>query len=212
MIDLSHIQQVYDISPLISSQLVVFPGDVPFTRKVSLSQEQGAHLDLSSIETTLHIGAHADAENHYGKNQVGIDRKDLTHYLGPCQVIEVKVERGGSISLCDFSIEAVSNPRVLFKTESFDPYKWTSHFVSISSEVIESLAQAGVILIGIDTPSVDPADSKTLDAHKVILKHNVSILEGLVLDEVSEGEYQLIALPLKIKDADASPVRAILFK
>lgn len=211
MFDFSNIQKIYDISPLIHSQLAVFPGDVPFTRRISQSQSQGDHLDLSSVETTLHIGAHADAENHYKKDAPGIHKKNLKIYMGSCQVVEVKASKAHSISLCDFDLKKISSPRVLFKTQSFNPYEWTDQFTSIASEVIESLVQVGVILVGIDTPSIDPSDSKVLKAHKTIMKHNISILEGLVLNEVLEGEYQLIALPLKIKDADASPVRAILW-
>lgn len=210
MIDFDNFETIYDISPLISEDIAVFPGDTSFKRQMLMSQSKGQHLDLSSIETTLHLGAHADAVNHYGPNQPGIDQKDLRTYMGWCQVIEVGTSFGQRITLFDFEINEVSRCRVLFKTKSFDPNTWRDDFVSLSPEVIYALADRGVILVGIDTPSVDPATSKELESHKAILKSNMSILEGLVLDDVKPGEYQLVALPLKIKDADASPVRAIL--
>ncbi len=204
--------EIYDISPLISEQTAVFPGDVAFERNVLMSQEQGAHLDLSSMTTTLHIGAHADAVSHYGPNEPGIDQKDLRTYMGHCQVIEVNTAFNQRISLHDFEINSVASPRVLFKTNSFRPNEWSNDFVSLSPEVVQALADSGVLLVGLDTPSIDPATSKKLESHQAVLKNNMSILEGLVLEDVPVGQYQLIALPLKIKDGDASPVRAILCK
>lgn len=210
--DTDGINEIFDISPLIHKGIAVFPGDTPFERQVLMSQEKGSHLDLSSIKTTLHLGAHADALNHYGPNQPGIDQKDLRVYLGGVQVVEVRTAFGQRISLFDFDINEISQSRVLFKTNSFHPDQWHDDFVSLSPEVIYALADLGVILVGIDTPSIDPSTSKTLESHKAILDRDVSVLEGIVLDGVSPGNYQLIALPLKIKDADASPVRAVLFR
>jgi arylformamidase len=208
--DLDSFEKIYDISPLISEKIAVFPGDTPFERQVFMSQDQGSHLDLSSVKTTLHLGAHADGANHYGPEQPGVDQKDLRVYMGGCQVIEVHTAYNQRITLFDFEINTVQRPRVLFKTKSFQPDQWRDDFVSLSPEVIHALASKGVLLVGIDTPSIDPSTSKNLESHKAILENNISVLEGLVLDDVPEGEYQLIALPLKIKDADASPVRAIL--
>lgn len=210
LFDLDSFEKIYDISPLISEKIAVFPGDTPFERQVLMSQDQGSHLDLSSIKTTLHVGAHADGINHYGPEQPGIDQKDLRIYMGGCQVIEVNTAYGQRITLFDFEINSVKRPRVLFKTKSFQPNQWRDDFVSLSPEVIHALAEKGVMLVGIDTPSIDPATSKNLESHKAILEKNISVLEGLVLDDVPVGEYQLMALPLRIKDADASPVRAIL--
>ena len=85
-------------------------------------------------------------------------------------------------------------------------------FNSLSPELIEFLVQHEVCLVGIDTPSVDPFSSKALESHKSIAKHDLAILEGLVLDSVPEGLYQLMAFPLKLAQADAAPVRAVLKK
>jgi arylformamidase len=102
---------------------------------------------------------------------------------------------------------------VLFKTRSFpNPDRWTSDFASLSPELIEKLAGQGVRLVGIDTPSIDPAEDKALESHQAVLRNDMAILEGIVLDDVAEGEYQLVALPLRIAGADASPVRAVLLR
>lgn len=209
-LELDRIKEIFDITPLISEQIAVFPGDTPFQRETLLEIDKGHNIDLSTIKTTVHLGAHADAENHYGAKRPGIDQKDLRVYMGDCQVVEVKTAHNARVSLLDFDLKGIHHPRVLFKTNSFNPNEWKNDFVSLSPEVIEALAKKGVILVGIDTPSIDPSQSKGLESHQTILKHNISVLEGLLLDDIKPGDYQLIALPLKIKGADASPVRAIL--
>jgi arylformamidase len=102
---------------------------------------------------------------------------------------------------------------VLFKTGSFpDPNQWNGDFNALSPELIEHLADQGVVTVGIDTPSVDPADSKALESHQALFRRDVAVLEGLILNRVTPGVYTLVALPLALKDADASPVRAILLE
>jgi arylformamidase len=200
-----------DISPVISENIAVFPGDSPFRRKVALEYAKGDHLVLSEIRSTVHLGAHADAPSHYHPDGESIDRRDLSPYMGTCQVVSVKVPRGARITAKDLGATGIQASRVLIKTGSFpDPEKWNSDFNSLSPELIEELASKGVALVGVDTPSVDPETSKGLESHQAIFRSKMAILEGLVLEEVADGFYTLIALPLRIKDADASPVRAIL--
>lgn len=200
-----------DISPLINSEIAVFPGDTKFSREVLLDFKNSDNLLLSSINTTVHLGAHTDAPNHYHKDGGDIASRDLNYYLGQCQVITVDIEKSKRIEIKDLNDIEIKAQRVLFKTNSFpDPNFWNNDFNSLSIELVEYLTDKGVILIGIDTPSVDPYDSKDLESHNMIYQKDLAILEGIVLDKVNDGIYTLIALPLKIKDADASPVRAIL--
>lgn len=202
--------RIWDITPVITSQLAVFPGDVAFQRNVSLDFPAD-HLALSSITTTLHLGAHADSSSHYHASGKGIDQRPLERYLGACQVIEVKLPR--SARILPEHIGEVKAPRVLFKTSSFpDPNRWNGDFNSLSPELIDHLAALKVVTVGIDTPSVDPADSKSLESHQALFRHNMAVLEGIILDRVGQGLYTLVALPLPLKDADASPVRAILLE
>jgi len=88
--------------------------------------------------------------------------------------------------------------------------RWDAGLTAYAPDTIERLADAGVVLVGIDTASIDPADSKPLPSHQVIRRRGLRVLENLVLDGVPEGDYELIALPLKLTTADASPVRAVL--
>lgn len=206
---------LYDISPVVSERTAVFPGDTPLRRRRLMSFGGGQALELSTLETTVHLGAHADAPCHYHPEGVGISERDPLLYVGVAQVIRVDLPRGERIfpdhltqSLKGSPIRA---PRVLLATRSFpDPDRWNGDFNSLSPELVRWLASHGVRLVGIDTPSVDPADDRVLLSHQAIQACDLAILEGLVLEGVPEGIYTLIAPPLRLEGADASPVRALL--
>lgn len=204
---------IIDISPTISESLAVWPGDTKFSREWICKISQGDNIDLSTIHTTVHLGAHADAPSHYSPSAETIDQVSLDAYCGKCFVFDIQISRNELI--CWDHIKDKKNwescDRLLFKTASFpNPNYFNSNFAAFSPELIQRLTSQGTKLIGIDTPSFDPFDSKFLPAHQELLKGGARNLEGLVLDNVSEGVWELIALPLKLKGADASPVRAIL--
>ena len=158
----------------------------------------------------MHLGAHADAPSHYLSEGIGMSAVELETYIGPCQVVQVSLPRGASIHPQHLLVK-ITAPRVLFRTGSFpDPQVFNEDFNSLSPERIEHLHHQGCVLVGLDTPSVDPFDSKLLESHQALARTGLCNLEGLVLDQVEPGLYTLIALPLKIEGADASPVRAIL--
>jgi len=203
--------KIYDISPVIDASSPVFPGDQPFERQEILAFENGHNLALSWIKTTVHIGAHADAPKHYHPKGQTIDQRSLEYYLGACQVIDVSHVGPRRIMTADLDLTEIKASRVLFKTTSFyHRQAFQNEFTALSPELIDALAAKNVHLLGLDTPSVDPANSKDLESHQAIYSHNLAILEGLDLDQVPAGNYQLIALPLRIAGSDASPVRAIL--
>lgn len=205
-------RKIYDITPTVSPNLAVFPGDTPYENSYLMSFQQGHHLSLSKIQSTVHLGAHADAPSHYHVSGASIDARDLNLYLGKTQVITVTERRGHRIAVTDVKTQ-IQAPRVLFKTGSFpNPNHWNSDFMALSIGLIQYLTQAGVKLVGIDTPSVDLADDKILEVHNEIYKADLAILEGIVLDHVSDGIYDLVALPLKLQGAEASPLRAILIE
>jgi arylformamidase len=204
---------IYDISPLISERIGVFPGDTKFARNIAMSFAKGDNLELSSFQTTVHIGAHTDAPSHYRKDLDGIDQRSLAIYMGRAQVIKVNVGRGERILPKHIDGKKISAPRVLFHTGTFpDHEKWNSDFAALSPELIVLLANKGVKLVGIDTPSIDPENSKALESHQAVADNDMAILEGIILTNVPEADYTLVALPLKIEGADASPVRAVLLK
>jgi len=199
-----------DISPLLSPRTAVWPGDVALERVNALSIADGANIDLSAVRTTVHIGAHTDAPSHYAGGGTSIERRPLDLYYGPCQVVRVAVARGERITP-DHVTEPITAPRVLFHTGTFpDPNRWNEDFAALSAPLVHWLADRGVVLVGIDTPSVDLCHDEILEAHTAIFTRDLAILEGVVLGHVRPGPYTLIALPLPIEGADASPVRAAL--
>jgi len=199
-----------DISPTLSSRLAVFPGDTPLAREILLEIERGASVTLSTLRATVHLGAHADAPSHYGAGGRSIEQQPLDTYVGPCQVIRVPCGPRHRIGPLELGVE-IQAPRVLLATGSQpDPERWSGDFAALTVELVDHLAAAGAVLVGVDTPSVDLADSKELPVHRRILAHDIAILEGLVLDGVAAGVYELLALPLRLEGFDASPVRAVL--
>ena len=201
--------KIIDISPELSENTAVWPGDIPLKRTCQLEISKGDNLTLSSLNSTVHIGAHADAPSHYcdGKS---IEQVSLEPYIGQAFVVDISGEKVVEPGHCVNAVE-LGFKRILFKTAvSFDHSRFSEQFCYFLTDSLEYMGKNGVTLIGIDTPSVDKFDSKDLSSHQILKKFNMANLEGLDLSQVSEGEYELIALPLKLKGFDASPVRAVL--
>jgi arylformamidase len=202
--------RIYDITPPITPKLGVWPGDTAAAREVLLEISRGATVTLSTLHATVHLGAHADAPNHYSESGPAIESRSLEYYLGPCQLVRVNAARGARVGPQQLAT-AIRAPRVLIDTGSFpDPENWNDDFAALDPALVDDLHGQGVRLIGLDSPSVDLMDSKDLPAHKRVLANDMAILEGLALRQVPVGEYELIALPLPLVGFDASPVRAIL--
>lgn len=201
---------IYDISPPISALTKVWPGEPPVKQELLSNILDGNAVTVSALHTSVHVGAHADAPCHYLKNAASIGEVELEPYIGQCQVIEINCQADKVITPA-MLINLIHSERILLKTQSFNDYnQWVENYASLSPEFIDHMKQKSVRLIGIDTPSVDSFNSKSMDAHKRFFANKMSILEGLDLTKVPEGIYELIALPLKLMGFDASPVRAIL--
>lgn len=201
---------IYDLSPVIDERLGVWPGDTAPTREVLLDTARGDNITLSTLRTTVHLGTHADAPSHYGRGAPSMETADLGRYIGACDVVSVDARRGERFGV-DAIRGEVGASRVLLRTGTFpDAHRWNDDFAAPAPEVIGFLAERGVRLVGVDTPSVDLIGSKDLPTHLACLKRDVWILEGLRLEGVPDGRYELIALPLKLRGFDGSPVRAVL--
>lgn len=202
-----------DITPALTPTIGVWPGDTKFERQVLCDLKRGDNITLSTLRTTVHLGAHADGPNHYGKDARGVGEQPLHHYIGPCHVIRATAARATRITPADIQggLEQVRHPRVLIASGTFPDFEnWNEDFAALSVELIDALAARGVITIGVDTPSVDLQNSKDLPAHQAFLRHDIAILEGLALATVEPGEYELLAQPLKLMGFDGSPIRAVL--
>jgi arylformamidase len=201
---------LWDISPLISEQLPVWPGDVPFSAETTWQMGADCPVQVARIMMSTHTGAHCDAPSHYDADGMSIDQVALDAYIGRCRVIDCIGAAPVSPRHVAHALQDVP-ARVLLRTYRKAPVeRWDAAFAAVEPATIELLAQHGVRLVGIDTPSLDPQHSKTMDAHQAVRACRMAILEGVVLDAVAAGDYELIALPLRLAGMDASPVRAVL--
>lgn len=205
--------RIWDISEPIEPATAPFPGDTPFSQEWVLRQERGHSCNVSTIRMSVHVGTHTDAPLHFDLAGPDIASVDLRLYMGRCRVVDVR--GSGSPSLVPASAltrEVLRGAtRVLFRTrDRHDHRTWDAGFTAIGPDAARALVAAGVQLVGIDTPSMDHADSKQLEGHHVLHEGGVAILENIDLSGVPSGDYELIALPLRIVNGDSSPVRAIL--
>jgi len=204
-------RQLWDISAPVHAGSPVFPGDTPYSQQWCATIGPDCPVNVSAITLSPHVGSHADAPLHYDPAGATIGDVALDAFIGPCRVIHA-IGRGPLVEWADLEHAVQDLPaRVLVRTYERMPVdRWDGTLAAYAPATVERLAALGVKLVGIDTASIDPADSKTLDSHQVIRRRGLRVLENLVLDDVPEGDYELIALPLKLTSADASPVRAVL--
>ncbi len=205
-------RQLWDISPPVHAGSPVFPGDTAYSQQWCATIGPGCPVNVSAITLSPHVGSHADAPLHYDADGATIGDVSLEPFLGPCRVVHA-IGCGPLIEWehIAHAVDGTLPQRVLVRTYEHMPVnRWDGALAAYAPATIARLADLGVLLVGIDTASIDPADSKTLDSHQVIRQRGLRVLENLVLDEVPGGDYELIALPLKLTTADASPVRAVL--
>jgi arylformamidase len=189
-------KRIWDISPPVHPGAPVFPGDTPYRQRWAAQIGPGCPVNVSEITLSPHVGAHADAPLHYDAEGQSVGELGLEPYLGICRVIHA-IGRGPLITWEHLAHATLAlPPRVLVRTYASAPVdRWDPQLAAFAPDTIERLAQLGVLLVGIDSASIDPAASKELPSHQVIRQRNLRVL---------------IALPLKLMTADASPVRAIL--
>ena len=201
---------IYDITLPLDAGTAEWPGDTRFQLARVARLEEGHSVNLSGLTVSPHTGSHVDAPFHFLPDGATIDALPLEVFIGPARVVEVPgraVITVADLEACDFA----DTPRLLLKTSGWpDPAKFPESIPVLAPEVPAWLGARGVRLLGVDLPSVDQIDSKTLSIHKALAAAGIHILESLTLAAVPAGRYELIALPLKITGADAAPVRAML--
>lgn len=203
---------LYDISRTISPQTAVWPGDTTYTLQHNLRLSEGASVNLTTLTLSPHTASHADAYYHYEPDGATAATMPLSAYVGRARVVTVS-KADGALLPEDFAHVTLDGcERLLIHSAVSDGAddEWPAHFPYLSLALIEWLAAKRFVLIGLDSPSVDAFDSTTLDCHHALHDHQMVNLELLNLRGVPDGDYELIALPLKLAGACASPVRAIL--
>lgn len=199
-----------DISQPLTNDMAHWPGDTPFTYSISYSKSETGSVNIGQITTSLHIGTHVDAPFHFDSNGKKITDLNINHFIGEAMVIDVSDADEITVDILQkFNWDNVT--RVLLRTSlPNNPKLFPDKTPVIDDQIAAFLAEKGVVLFGIDVPSVDALDSKDLPTHHALAKHGIHILENVMLDHVSPGKYELVALPLAIHGADGSPVRAVI--
>jgi len=205
--------RIWDISEPIEPATAPFPGDTPFSQEWVMRQENGESCNVSTITMSVHVGTHTDSPLHFDIAGADMASVDLQRYIGRCRVIDVEGVGNPPLVPAAALTPAVlaGAERILFRTRSSHDHRvFEPGFTAVGFDAAKALVAAGIRLVGIDTPSMDHAESKSLDGHHALYEGGIAILENLDLSQVPPGDYELIALPLRIVGGDSSPVRAIL--
>ncbi|USG67625.1 arylformamidase [Brevibacillus ruminantium] len=199
-----------DISRPLASGAPTWPGDTPFQYEVSWPKSDSGSVNVGKLTMSVHTGTHADAPFHFADDGRKMIDLPIDVYIGKAKVLHVLGKESiGAADLSNFDLTDVT--RLLLCTGSWkDPQTFPTSICYLRPDLGPFLSQQGIRLIGIDTPSIDPLDSKELPAHHSLHAFDIHILEGLLLDHVRPGDYELVALPLPLVEADGSPVRAVL--
>jgi arylformamidase len=202
--------RIYDISQPLGERTAVWPGDRPVELAWSQRRERGDAVNVAALTTSVHAGTHIDGFLHVVDGGEPAAEMSLDAYIGRCTVVDVgSGDEIGEDDVAGIDLRRVE--RILFRTrQAVDAESFPDRFAHLAPGLARRLADAGVRLVGTDAPSMDPLDSKTLDAHRELVRGRVAILENVVLTGIEPGEYTLVALPLKLVEADGSPVRAVL--
>ncbi|MBJ8105465.1 MULTISPECIES: arylformamidase [Bacillus cereus group] len=202
--------QWIDISQPLNNDIATWPGDTPFSYEVSWSKENSGSVNVGKLTMSIHTGTHIDAPFHFDNDGKKVLDLDIDVFIGTARVIDVSgLESIGKRELESFNLEGVE--RLLLRTSSHGKaQEFPEEIPYLRADIAPFLSSKGIRLIGVDVPSVDPLDDKELAAHHQLFKHGIHILENVVLDHVADGDYELIALPLALTDADGSPVRAVI--
>lgn len=201
----------YDISVLLAPGIPEWPGDTPYSCGWTATIARGSSVNLTSFATSPHVGTHADAPLHVADGAPSSESLSLDAFIGPAVVLDVS-SIAGAIELDALQRRLPARTeRLLLKTsrtiaEGVFPTEWPA----LSPECARALVARGLKLLGVDAPSVDDRSSKSLETHRALFDGGAYVLENLDLREVTEGRYQLIALPLRLEGLDAAPVRAVL--
>lgn len=199
-----------DISQPLTNDMATFPGDAPFQYAQTFTKEQIGSANIGQMSASLHTGTHIDAPFHYDSKGKTVDELELDRYIGRATVVDVSHTDMVTADVLK-NLKVKLAPRVLLKTSlPNNPKHFPEKMPVLHQDIADFLKSRGVILLGVDTPSVDPADSKLLETHHALYKQDINILENIMLDHVQAGDYELIALPLAIQGGDGSPVRAVL--
>jgi arylformamidase len=208
------VPQLIDISQPLDRATAAWPGDRELTLEWTMRRDRGDSVDVAAITMSVHTGTHADGPAHTGEGPA-VGELALEPFIGPAVVVDARPSIAGDPPLVGSgalqAVDVAVTPRVLLRTrDRTDPGRFPEPFAALSPALVQALMDRGAVLVGTDAPSVDPVDSTSLEAHRMLSRGGIMNLENLVLEGVEPGRYTLVALPLRLSEADSSPVRAVL--
>lgn len=208
--------EIIDVSQPLGVDTAAWPGDRPFELDWTLRRDRGDSVDVAAVALSVHTGTHLDGPRHTGSGRA-VGELPLEALIGPAAVVDARPHVAGRPPLvAESALEGLDprqTPRVLLRTRDADePDRFPEEFAALSPALCRRLSEAGFLLVGTDAPSVDPVDSKSLESHRILVEAGIPNLENLALSGVAPGRYGLIALPLRLVEADSSPVRAVLLR
>ncbi len=213
--------RIWDISRTLSGNLAEWPGDEPFHFRLTKRIAEGQSVNLGAISMSVHNGTHADGQFHFDTNGESIEKASLEIYLGRATVVDLAQTFLHSKEKHLITIEDLQPPaeeiaatsRLLVKTGRWsDSTVFPNQIPVIAADVPAWLQKNGIKLLGLDLPSVDEIDSKSLQNHHALARAGIAIVESLDLSDVAPGIYHFAALPLKIAGGDGAPMRAVLWR
>lgn len=207
--------KIHDISRPVGKGIPVWPGDTPYDFSFVATIADGASCNVGRVEMSVHTGAHVDAPLHFADGEADIASVPLDKYVGPSVVADVRPSARG-IRPADLPAGLETSlrtaPRLLLRSYARRPDGFDENMAHATPELAAWLGARGVVLLGVDTASMDAFDSQDLPAHQALLREGIAILEGVDLSGIEPGPYDLVALPLRLVGADGSPVRAVLIE
>lgn len=203
---------ILDISQPLGHDTAAWPGDRAFALEWTMRMSEGDSVNVAALRMSAHAATHVDGPLHVRDRAPGAGTLGLEAFIGPAVVVDARGRDALDVGLLH-GLDLAGAPRVLFRTrERAAPDVFPDRVAPVTTALAQALAHAGVVLLGTDAPSVDPVDSKRLDAHRALVAGGIAIVENLVLDAVKPGRYTFIGLPLRLTEADSSPVRAVLLE
>ncbi len=208
--------EAFDISVRLGDEAITYPGDPPFEKTVFCSIPESGICEISKLSLSAHSGTHIDTPAHFFQNSKRLDDYPVSSFILPAAVVEIPAKK--VIRPADFSeIELREGSAVLFKTANSltgicANGTYSEDYAYLSPEAAAFCVQQKLQLVGIDYLTIEQPGNNKFPVHKTLLQNGVLILESIKLDGINPGAYTLICLPLKIKNGEASPVRAVLLR
>jgi arylformamidase len=195
----------------------VYEGDAPMKFDFLKDMRKGDALTLSAYSLGAHSGTHVDAPMHFVRDGASVDRVPLEPLIGPARVIDIpdSVQAIDAAELGRHQWRGAE--RVLFRTRSalrgwMSSSTFHRDFAYVAPDAAQLLADAGVRLVGIDYISAEQFGAPAPQTHRILLGKGIPIVEGLALERVSAGDYDLIVLPIKVGGHEGAPARAVLLR